>query len=180
MSGDFVCVFCRRPIAGDRRRSTRYCGSECRNDVIAMRKKDETLRRRNERELIVKVHEDWIWKFRHELLALAPAEAGGYQVGLWTGQMTYWFPSIPAGAKYRNTLLRTRSQHSFFIWTLSSLRLCPSLLTTRYDLFIRFHPIRYFRWGRSSTRNGSLMRCLSGRCHLTCVRSRAISDSVSG
>jgi len=114
MSGDFFCVLCGKPIPGDRRLSTRYCGRECRNSVMATRKKDETLRRRNEREMLVAVHADWISMFRHELRALAPAEAGGYQVGLWIGDMTYWFPSIPEGVKYRNTLLRTRSPHSFF------------------------------------------------------------------
>lgn len=114
MSVDFYCVFCRKPIKGDRRLSTRYCGRDCRNSVIAARRKDETLRRRNEREMIVTVHADWIRNFCYELLALAPPEAGGYQAGLWTGNMTYWFPCMPAGSKYRNTLLRTKSQHSFF------------------------------------------------------------------
>jgi len=114
MSDDFSCVLCRKPISGDLRLSSRYCGRDCRNKALAARRKDETLRRRNERELIVKVHADWIKNFRYELLAQAPAEAGGYQAGLWIGDMVYWFPSIPAGAKYRNTLLRTKSQHSFF------------------------------------------------------------------
>lgn len=114
MSGDFLCVLCGRPIPGGCRKSTRYCRAECRNSVLATRKKEETLRRRNEREMLVAVHADWIAMFRHELRVLAPAEAGGYQVGLWTGHITYWFPSIPAGSTYRNTLLRTRSPHNFF------------------------------------------------------------------
>jgi hypothetical protein len=114
MSVEFFCVFCRKPIAGNKKRSARYCGLECRNSVLAARRKEGTLRNRNHKEMIVKVHEDWLTKFHDELLTWAIPEAGGYQVGLWIGQMTYWFPSMPEGVKLRNTLLRTRSRDSFF------------------------------------------------------------------
>lgn len=114
MSDEFFCVFCRKPIAGKRKRSARYCGLGCRNTVIAARRKEETLKNRNLKEMIVKVHADWLTTFHHELLTWAIPEAGGYQVGLWIGQMTYWFPSMSEGTRLRNTLLRTRSRHSFF------------------------------------------------------------------
>ena len=114
MPDDFLCVFCGGPIEGKKRRSTRYCGLECRNSVLAARRKQETLKNRNDREKIVKIHADWLTKFHQELLSWAIPEAGGYQVGLWIGQMTYWFPSMPEGTRLRNTLLRTRSRHSFF------------------------------------------------------------------
>lgn len=114
MSDDFFCVFCSKPITGKKKLSARYCGRECSNKAVDARRRDETLRRRNEIDLIVKVHADWLKRFRHELLELASPEAGGYQAGLWTGEMTYWFPSIPAKSSYRNTLLRTRSRYNFF------------------------------------------------------------------
>lgn len=114
MPDEFFCVYCRKPIAGTRKRSARYCGRECANSVIAARRKEETLRNRNLKEMIVKVHADWLTTFRHELLTWAIPEAGGYQAGLWIGQMTYWFPSMPEGTRLRNTLLRTRSRYSFF------------------------------------------------------------------
>lgn len=71
--------------------------------------------RRNEPERILATYDDWLRRFRHELLKRALPEAGGYQAGLWIGQMVYWFPCIPTYSKYRNTLTRTRSRHDFFL-----------------------------------------------------------------
>ena len=114
MDEDFVCVLCRKPITGERRLSTRYCGQKCRNKALDARRREETLKRRNENERILATFDDWLRQFRHELLKRASPEAGGYQAGLWLGQMTYWFPCIPADARYRNTLTRTRSRYDFF------------------------------------------------------------------
>ena len=43
-----------------------------------------------------------------------PPEAGGYQLGLWTGTEMFWFPSLRKGQKYRHTLQGRRTPHSFF------------------------------------------------------------------
>lgn len=110
----FCCVICQKPILGTHRLSARYCGRVCRNKASEARRKEETLRQRNEREVVLKRHEDWLRQFQLELLRRAPPEAGGYQAGLWTGNMTYWFPTIPLRVAYRNTLNRTRSTYNFF------------------------------------------------------------------
>lgn len=115
MPDEFFCVLCRKPILANKKFSALYCGQDCKNEALNARRREETLKRRLEKDHIVSVHADWIRKFRHELLKRATPEAGGYQAGLWTGQMVYWFPNIPERSKYRYTLNRTRSRHSFFL-----------------------------------------------------------------
>ena len=114
MADDFYCVFCRGPMAGKKKRSALFCGLECKNKALAARRQASTLQQRNRLSVLVHVHADWITSFHQQLLTWAPAEAGGYQAGLWTGAMFYWFPSLPLHRKERNTLLRTRSPHPFF------------------------------------------------------------------
>jgi len=114
MAEDFYCMFCRGPMAGKRKRSALFCSLECKNSALAARRQAATLQRRNTMGLLVHLHAEWLTSFHQQLLTWAPAEAGGYQAGLWTGAMTYWFPSLAVHRKERNTLLRTRSPHPFF------------------------------------------------------------------
>lgn len=115
MEDDFCCMACGKPLSNKIKLSARYCNRACRNKVVALRRRSETLRLRNEPERILQVHRIWLTNFQLDLLRNAPSEAGGYQVGLWTGQMMYWFPSLAPKQTYRYTLNRTRTQRAFFL-----------------------------------------------------------------
>jgi len=109
-----LCVVCHKPLVHKKMLSARYCNRKCRNQAIGIRRKLETLRGRNEPERILQEFAIWLTKFHLDLLRRAPAEAGGYRLGLWTGQMIYWFPSLLPHQSYRHTLHRTRTPNNFF------------------------------------------------------------------
>jgi len=110
----FFCVLCGVAIDPKHRLSTRYCGRKCRNKATNLQRREETLAQRSAAEEIQGRHALWLKHFQLELLRHAPPEAGGYQAGLWTGREVCWFPWLPREARYRNTLLRTRSRYRFF------------------------------------------------------------------
>lgn len=114
MDEAFCCVICGNPLANKKKLSARYCDRGCRNRAIDLRRRQETLRRRNENERVLQEFSMWMAGFHLDLLRQAPAEAGGYRLGLWTGQMMYWFPSLLPSQVYRQTLYRTRTQNEFF------------------------------------------------------------------
>lgn len=114
MNENPICVICLKPIVGKKRLTSRYCGRACINKATDIRRKQERIQRRDENERILQTYAVWFTMFRFELLRHAPSEAGGYQLGLWTGQMMYWFPSLLKRQSYRHTLYRTRTTNQFF------------------------------------------------------------------
>lgn len=114
MREDLCCAVCRRPLSAARRVSAKYCGKKCKAEALTTQRRAESLRRKIDLDRIIQAHVHWFAVFRRELLLSAPPEAGGYQLGLWTGESVYWFPSLRKGQKYRHTLHGKRTRHEFF------------------------------------------------------------------
>lgn len=114
MREDLCCTVCRKPLAAARRLSAKYCGKKCKARALANRRRAENLRQKIDLDRIIRAHEHWFAIFRRELLLSAPPEAGGYQLGLWTGEKLRWFPSMRKNQKYRHTLYGQRSRYGFF------------------------------------------------------------------
>lgn len=108
------CVICRDPLDDKRTSSAKYCGKKCKHKAQAVRRRNDRLQQKLDIDRIIKSHELWFSVFQQELRNAAPPEAGGYQLGLWTGQETYWFPSMRKGQKNRNTLHGRRTRHACF------------------------------------------------------------------
>jgi len=114
MQEALCCAVCQEPISAARRLSSKYCGRKCKNRALTLERRADRLRQKVDIDRIIKAHAHWFAAFHLELLKAAPAEAGGYQLGLWTGQETHWFPSLRKGQKYRHTLHGRRTGHGFF------------------------------------------------------------------
>jgi hypothetical protein len=108
------CAICREPLSAKRTLKAKYCGRKCKNKAVTLDRGRERLQQKLDLERILKAHELWFALFLRELLRAAPPEAGGYQLGLWTGTETFWFPSLRKGQKYRHTVQGRRTPHSFF------------------------------------------------------------------
>ncbi|MBL9006563.1 MAG: hypothetical protein JNJ46_20065 [Myxococcales bacterium] len=117
MYESLCCAICREPIPARRALSAKYCGQKCKNKALTLERHSERLRRKLDADRIIQAHELWFAVFHRELMRAAPPEAGGYQLGLWTGQSTHWFPSLRKGQKYRHTLRGRRTEHAFFALT---------------------------------------------------------------
>ncbi|MBL9004551.1 MAG: hypothetical protein JNJ46_09905, partial [Myxococcales bacterium] len=80
------CAVCREPIPATRALSAKYCDRKCKNKALTLERHSERLRRKLDADRIIGAHELWFAVFHRELMRAAPPEAGGYQLGLWTGQ----------------------------------------------------------------------------------------------
>jgi hypothetical protein len=115
MAEDRQCMMCKRPFAAVRVDAF-FCSARCRSAHSRELKRDERKEELEHRRRLLFEFRPQIRQVRNAVVSRAPANAGGYLLGMWASDVGdyIWLPYMQSDQQRRRTVAGSWSRQRFF------------------------------------------------------------------